>query len=150
MKFTENFTPYKLPIFKNGVRLPEIIIPDTDKTQLGLKPTASNAEFLKKLTWVKCLEKIQQGKIKQSKEECAERLKFEFDVFAKTGTIDYILLLMDIFLWCDKNNVARGVGRGSAAGSLALMILDGKGWLIDDYAEAVEQFIKDYREAEAK
>jgi hypothetical protein len=33
---------------------------------------------------------------------------------------------------------------------LALMILDGKGWLIDDYAEAVEQFIKDYREAEAK
>ena len=34
--------------------------------------------------------------------------------------------------------------------ALALMILDGEGWLIDDYAEAVNQFIKDYREAEAK
>jgi hypothetical protein len=30
------------------------------------------------------------------------------------------------------------------------MILDGKGWLIDDYTNAVNQFIKDYREAEAK
>jgi hypothetical protein len=34
--------------------------------------------------------------------------------------------------------------------TLALMTLDGEGWLIDDYTEAVEQFIKDYRKAEAK
>jgi hypothetical protein len=33
---------------------------------------------------------------------------------------------------------------------LALMTLDVEGWLIDDYTEAVRQFIKDYREAEAK
>jgi hypothetical protein len=33
---------------------------------------------------------------------------------------------------------------------LALELLDFEGWLIDDYTEAVRQFIKDYREAEAK
>lgn len=124
MNFIDNFKPYKLPIFKNGVRLPEIKIPAEDRARAGVKEDANNTEFLKKLTWNACLEKIKTGKIKQSAKECSDRLKFEFDVFQKTGTVDYILLLMDIFLWCDKNNIARGVGRGSAAGSLALMALD--------------------------
>jgi DNA polymerase III subunit alpha len=124
MAFTDNFKPYKLPIFKNGVRLPEIKITEEQLAAVGLKPGATNSEYLKKLTWNACLEKIKSGKIKQSKKECSDRFKFEFEVFEKTGTIDYILLLMDIFLWCDKNNIARGVGRGSAAGSLALMALN--------------------------
>jgi hypothetical protein len=38
--------------------------------------------------------------------------------------------------------------RDNYAITLALMILDGRGWLIDDYTDAVNQFIKDYRKAE--
>jgi len=47
----------------------------------------------------------------------------EFEVFEKTGVIDYLLLLHDIFGWCDKNNILRGPGRGSAAGSFALYLI---------------------------
>jgi DNA polymerase-3 subunit alpha len=120
MIFTEQFTEYKLPIFELGVRMPEIKISPQERAELGLKEKSTNTEFLKKYIWKKCLEKIEKGEIKQSKEKCIDRLKMEFGVFEKTGTIDYILLLMDVFLWCDKNNILRGPARGSAAASFAL------------------------------
>jgi DNA polymerase-3 subunit alpha len=118
-----NFSKYNLDLFKRGVRLPEINIADQDKAKLGLKPASSNTEYLKKLCWKKCQERIASGQIKQTKEECIERLKMEFSVFETTNTIDYILLLMDIYLWCDDNNVLRGPARGSAAASFSLFCL---------------------------
>lgn len=121
--FTNQFTEYKLPLFEDGVRLPEIKISKDEKEELKLKEDSSNEEFLKRKVWKLCLEKIEKGEIKQNKEFCIDRLKEEFLVFKKTNTIDYILFLMDIFLWCDKNNIPRGPGRGSAAGSLTLYIL---------------------------
>lgn len=123
MNFIDTFEKYNLELFKNGVRLPEIKITDAQKEEAGLKSDATNEEYLKKRAWLGCLELIEKGKIKQSKEKCIERLKTEFEVFKATGSIDYILLLMDILLWCDANNIARGVARGSAAGSLALAAL---------------------------
>lgn len=120
MNFIEQFTEYKLPVFEKGVRLPEIKISSQERADLGLKEESNNTEFLKKYVWKKCLEKIEKGEIKQSKEQCIDRLKMEFGVFEKTGTIDYILLLMDVFLWCDKNSIIRGPARGSAAASFAL------------------------------
>jgi len=118
-----NFTKYNLDLFKRGVRLPEIKISDKDRDILGLKQSASNTEYLKKLCWKKCQERIASGQIKQSKEVCIERLKMEFKVFEITNTVDYILLLMDIYLWCDDNNVLRGPARGSAAASFSLFCL---------------------------
>lgn len=118
-----NFTPYKLDLFKKGVRLPEIKISDQDREKVGVKPNSSNLEYLKKLCWNKCQERIASGQIKQTKEQCIERLKMEFKVFETTNTIDYILLLMDIYLWCDDNNVLRGPARGSAAASFSLFCL---------------------------
>lgn len=122
-KFFDSFEPYNLPAFERGVRLPEVHVPNEDLALLKLGE-CSNLDYLKKLCWTKCCEKIASGQIKQSKEDCAKRLKMEFDVFVKTGVIDYILLLLNIFGWCDKNDIPRGVARGSAAGSFALFCLD--------------------------
>jgi len=119
----DSFSNYDFPLFERGVRLPEVKITKEDKKSIGLEESASNQSYLKKLCWVKCLERIQSGQIKQTKEECAERLKMEFSVFEKTNTIDYILLLMDIYLWCDNNDVLRGPARGSAAASFTLFCL---------------------------
>ena len=122
--FTEQFEKYDLPVFENGVRMPEIEISKEQKEKLELKLDCSNLTYLKKITWVKLKEKLNAGLIRQSEKECIERLKFEFSVFEKTGTIDYILLLMDIFLWCDNQKIIRGPGRGSGCGSLTLYILE--------------------------
>jgi DNA polymerase-3 subunit alpha len=122
MSFT--FEKYNLEVFKHGVRLPEINISEKQKEDIGLSCGSSNIQYLKKLCWTKCLEKIKSGQIKQSKSECIDRLKMEFSVFEKTNTIDYILLLMDIYLWCDKNDIMRGPARGSAAASFTLFCLD--------------------------
>lgn len=123
-KFSESFEPYQLPAFERGVRLPEVKVPQSDRAAIQLGGSTTNLEYLKKLCWTKCCAKIASGQIKQSKEECANRLKIEFEVFIKTGVIDYLLLLLDIFGWCDKNDIPRGVARGSAAGSFALFCLD--------------------------
>ncbi len=77
------------------------------------------------------MKKKLDGKIKQPLEECKKRLQMEFAVFEKTGVIDYLLLLADIFLWCDKvgvpggpaEKIMRGTARGSAAGSFALYLI---------------------------
>ncbi len=119
-KLLDSCTSYELLEFSRGVRLPEIKITDAQKEELMLPISCSNTEYLKKCAWSGCLNLIKNGKIKQSREDCILRLKIEFDVFEKTGTIDYILLLMDVFLWCEKNDIARGVARGSAGASMVL------------------------------
>lgn len=124
MNYFNQFEKYNLSIFKNGARLPEIKISDGEKTKLGLSVSCSNKDYLKTLAWNGYLEKSKLGLISKSREECIQRLKFEFEVFDKTGTIDYILLLMKIFLWCDQNDIPRGPSRGSAGGSFALYLLD--------------------------
>jgi hypothetical protein len=107
MSAFNQFEKYNLSIFKNGARLPEIKISDEDKKKWGLSVSCSNKDYLKTLAWNGYLEKSKSGIIKQPREECINRLKFEFEVLEKTGTIDYILLLMEIFLWCDKNDIIR-------------------------------------------
>jgi len=59
-KFTDSFNPYKLDLFKNGVRLPEVNISKEEKLAVGLQETASNLEYLKKLAWIGVLDKIKK------------------------------------------------------------------------------------------
>lgn len=46
----EHFQPYKKPLAK-GVRLPQVHIEKETYDSLGLKPTASNQEVLRRLCW---------------------------------------------------------------------------------------------------
>ena len=48
------------------------------------------------------------------------RLKEELDVINPKGFAPYMLAVYEYINWCDKNHIATGPGRGSAAGSLVL------------------------------
>jgi DNA-directed DNA polymerase III PolC len=123
MSFLSSFTPYSFPLL-GLVRLPEIKVEVADKARFRLKPGASNASYLKALIWDGYKRKLASGKFTGfSESQVKERLKMEFEVFEKTGTIDYFLLLWDISEWCDKQGILRGKGRGSSAGSLAMYFL---------------------------
>jgi len=123
MNFTSNFSAYSFPLL-GWVRLPEVKITDEDKKALGLKSNASNVNVLKTLTWQGYLRQRESGRFKGfSEQQVKDRLKMEFEVFEKTGTIDYFLLLWDIAKWCDEQGILRGRGRGSSGGSLAMNFL---------------------------
>ena len=47
-----------------------------------------------------------------------QRLKYELDIIEELGFTDYILLVWDIINFCIQQDIATGLGRGSAAGSL--------------------------------
>lgn len=57
-------------------------------------------------------------------DECDEvyrnRLNEELSVITRKGMSNYILILQDVFIFADKEKIMKGVGRGSAAGSLVL------------------------------
>lgn len=52
-----------------------------------------------------------------------DRLNYELDVIKTLGFSGYFLIVKDIIDFCDRNNIARGPGRGSAAGSLVSFLL---------------------------
>ena len=118
--FKDKFEKLKFPLL-GLVKLPKVKIPNKDKLELGLDTNCSNCDFLKKLAWKGFLDKEHLSKTERK--IAIDRLKIEFDVFEKTGTIDYILLIYDIIRWCDENNITRGPGRGSCAASFAFYCL---------------------------
>lgn len=52
------------------------------------------------------------------------RLNYEIDVITQMGFSGYFLILWDWFLYCKKNKIPLGPGRGSAGGSLVAYCLD--------------------------
>ena len=52
-----------------------------------------------------------------------ERLEFELSVIAKTGFIDYFLVVWDFIDWAKKQGIPVGPGRGSGAGCLVAYLL---------------------------
>ena len=118
MSFLSQFKPYSFPML-GMVRLPSVVVPPEDKIAVGLKPAATNARYLKQLVWREYQAKRAAGKFDGIEESAViDRLKFEFDVLQKTGTIDYILLVRDIIVNAKKAGIPVGPGRGSVAGSL--------------------------------
>lgn len=53
-----------------------------------------------------------------------DRLETELSVVSKLGFTNYFLVVEDVYSWAWKNNILPGSGRGSAAGSLILWLLD--------------------------
>lgn len=53
-----------------------------------------------------------------------DRLQEECRVIEKGGFIDYFLILWDIGEFCKSQNILRGIGRGSAGGSLTAYLLE--------------------------
>ncbi|MDR3144606.1 MAG: DNA polymerase III subunit alpha [Puniceicoccales bacterium] len=60
---------------------------------------------------------------KHSPENLSRRLDYEMSVIAKTGFVDYFLIVWDFVNWAKTNGVVVGPGRGSGAGCLMAYVL---------------------------
>ncbi len=122
--FLSQFIPYSFP--QQGlVRLPSFTISAEEKAAVGVKPTASNVLFMKQLAWKGYLDKRVAGKFEGiSESQVKERLRFEFDVLEKTGTVDYILMVWDIVINAKRKGIPVGPGRGSVCNSLTCYLID--------------------------
>jgi DNA polymerase-3 subunit alpha len=116
----KDFQPLNKPLLA-GVRLPKISIESQFYEELGVPPSISNYEFLRRLCWKgiqeKCIDKLDNAKVYY------ERVKLELGVLKELGFDDYILLNWDILKFCYTNKIPTGDGRGSAAGCLIAYLL---------------------------
>jgi len=105
-----------------GVRLPQIEIEQRFYDNLGLDNKVSNYEFLRRLCW----KGIQDRGIDKlpNKQEYYDRVKKELSIFEDTMFVDYILLNWDFHTFCREDGILTGWGRGSAASSLCLSLLN--------------------------
>lgn len=121
MSFLDDFAKYEncLP---PGVRLPEIEIEQSYYEELGIDQSTSNFDFLRAL----CLRGVKRKGIDKlkNKKDYYDRTKSELKILKNLGFIDYILLNWDILNFCHINKIPTGPGRGSAAGSLVLFLID--------------------------
>ncbi len=119
--FLDNFSEYE-DCSPPGVRLPEIKITKQNYKSLDLDPETSNFNFLREL----CLDGVKKKGIDKlpNKKEYYTRAKEELKILDELGFTDYILLNWDILDFCHQNNIPTGPGRGSAAGSLVLYLID--------------------------
>jgi DNA polymerase-3 subunit alpha len=121
-KFQNLFSDIKLPLY--GVRLPEFLITEEDKKSNGFKSNSDkdNFNFLRHL----CLEGFKNLTLVKNSSEYdsyVERAKYELSIIKELGYVDYILLVWRVVDFCRKNDIALGLGRGSAAGSLILFLI---------------------------
>jgi len=119
--FLNNFTQYE-DYAPAGVLLPKIEIDKKFYSKLDLSEDSSNYDFLRKL----CLNGVKAKKIDtfDNKQDYYDRVKVELKILNDLGFIDYILLNWDILNYCHENDIPTGPGRGSAAGSLVLYLID--------------------------
>lgn len=119
--FYNNFTKYE-NYAPAGVLLPEIEVDKKYYDSLGIDPNVSNYEFLRSL----CLKGVKDKGIDKlkNKQLYFDRVKSELAIFKDLGFVDYVLLNWDILNYCHENEIPTGPGRGSAAGSLVLFLID--------------------------
>ena len=115
------FQSYKKP-FPAGVKLPTIKIEKRFYDELNLDTNVSSLTFLR----AKSLKALDDylSKTNYDKDKYIERLNYELDIFDDLGFVDYILLNWEVINYCHEQNIPTGFGRGSAAGSLTLFLLN--------------------------
>ena len=113
-KYSDQFKEIELDL--HGVRLPSFKIEEKYKRQIGVSEDISNKGFLKAL----CKKGLREKKLKGPK--YIDRVKFELETLEELGFTDYILLVWDVINFCNNNDIATGLGRGSAAGSLVIYL----------------------------
>jgi len=117
--FSSNFTRLNLPL--HGVRLPSFNIEDRYINDLALPKDISTYDFLREL----CLRRfkhlgLDKGK---SKKVYIDRIKYELEILSELNFVEYILLVWKVVSYCRENDIPLGLGRGSAAGSMVLYLL---------------------------
>lgn len=111
--FLDNFQGYE-DLEMHGVRLPNFDIDEKYYKKLNIPKSVSNKEFLNSLTKNGLKEKNLTSQIYK------DRLEKELSTIHELGFTDYVLLVWDVINFARENDIAVGIGRGSAAGSLIL------------------------------
>ena len=121
MNFLEQFKSYDNCV-PPGVLLPNIEIEKKHYQKLSIPEDVSNYDFLRQL----CMSGVKEKGIDQlsNKKEYYDRVKSELSILKNLGFVDYILLNWDILNYCHESNIPTGPGRGSAAGSLVLFLIN--------------------------
>jgi len=71
------------------------------------------------------VQKCENGMIPEDRiDEYAERLEREYNVLVNGKVHHYFLILWDVFVFCKRENIYTGIGRGSAGGCLIAWLLD--------------------------
>ena len=63
---------------------------------------------------------LDKGKIKKV---YIDRIKYELEILSELNFVEYILLVWKVVSYCRENDIPLGLGRGSAAGSMVLYLL---------------------------
>jgi DNA polymerase-3 subunit alpha len=67
--------------------------------------------------------KPEKAKDKELAKTLVERLDYEISIIAKTGFVDYFLVVWDFIDWARKQDIPVGPGRGSGAGCIVAYLL---------------------------
>ena len=117
--FSSNFTRLNIPL--HGVRLPSFKIEDRYINDLALPADISTYDFLRELCLLRFTHLgLDKGK---SKKVYIDRIKYELEILSELNFVDYILLVWKVVSYCRENDIPLGLGRGSAAGSMVLYLL---------------------------
>ena len=113
-----------LSCMDNTVKIAEMCVADPrPKDERGLLPPFpcpkgySEEAYLREIAFDGLMDFISKKKIKDVK-TYTNQMMYELDVICSMGFAGYFLILWDWFLWCRKNGILMGKGRGSAAGSV--------------------------------
>ena len=135
--YSDKFSDLELNL--HGVRLPSFSIDNKYKHELGVSEDMANYGFLKAL----CEKGLKDKKLPKS--SYWERLEYELETLETLGFTDYILLVWDVINFCKRNDIAIGLGRGSAAGSLVLFLIGVTGIDPIKYELFFERFVSKVR-----
>ncbi len=114
-----------LSLFLPGIRLPEYVMSREDRERYEVPENASNDDILRILARVGFKKKLQSGEIpRDQKQIYVDRVKHELKIFESTCFTDYILIVYSLMDFVNTRNLARGIARGSAGGSLVMFLLD--------------------------
>lgn len=104
------------------ITLGELHLPQYERTEEEKLLYDTNEDLFYALI-TQGLERIKHEFVKPES-EYLERVETEIDLISRGGFIDYFLITWDILNWCEKNDILKPVGRGSAAGSLVSYLLN--------------------------
>lgn len=105
-----------------GAALPRVQIDKKYYQELGLSESVDNNEFLRKLVRKNLIDKAIDKR--EDKKKYYDQAKYEIEVFEETGLTDYIIALWDIVNFANENGIKMSPGRGSAASSLVLYLIN--------------------------
>jgi DNA polymerase-3 subunit alpha len=142
--FIDSFKEINLPL--HGVRCPRIELDKTDREKYEIPQNASNLQILQALCNQGFRRLLPQWKSEGLNiQEYKDRAKLEVETLQKLNFVDYILIVWDVFNFCNKNNIPTGLGRGSAAGSLVLFLLGVTGVDPVKYGLFFQRFVSEVR-----